>query len=969
MRRECSVCLLLFLVLQFGLFLFRAVAQEMTTPRNQEMESSDIERARSEWFYGQRAYPHKHVPAGARVRALKELDFKIAREMAASIAPASNPVWNLIGPRPIDTPFTDPVVSGRISALAVVPNNNSTVYAGAAQGGVWKTTNGGTSWTPLTDSQSSLAIGSIVLDPTDSNIVYVGTGEENFSGDSYYGAGILKSTNGGSSWTHICGPFCGPIAQDGYYGGGARIGGLAVDPANNQVLLGAVALLFKDGIYRSADGGMTWKQVLSGNPGTGVMFDPSGTVAYAAMGNDFSGGTRGVYKSADGGQTWMANNGTGANVLPFASAGRIVLAMSPTNHTTLYAGLANQANGSLLGLYITTDGGANWSRLAATPDYCNPQCSYDHVIAVSPVQHNGKDVIYAGGAFSTTLVRSLDGGSTWTILQSAETGNPSGFMHADLHAMTFAADGSVLYVGNDGGVYSTTGAQITAAVPSFTALNSTLATAQLYPGLSIDPSNSSIAIGGTQDNGTELYSGPSLVWHQVACGDGSATAIDPALTSTMYAVCTQTDIEKSTQSGAFLSWSAAATGINNGEQVEFSPPLALDPSTPENLYFGTQYLYQTVNGAGSWQKISPNLTSNSGFWSVVTAIAVAPSSSNTVYVGTGDSHLWVSNNALLGTSATFMNHSAGLPPRVITDIAVHPTTPTTAYVTFSGFKGFSGDTKGHVFRTTNGGATWTDISSDLPNTPVNAIVINPAAPAQVFVGTDVGVFYTTNGGVSWTTLINGLPRVAILGLALHAPSDTLRASSHGRSVWDLNISSILPVVDITSISPTNALMGSAGFTLTVNGSGYDNSCVVRWNGVALSTTFVSAGQLKATVPSSDLVKAGRFPITIFESSTNQTSNSVAFTVDNPVPTLTSLVPSSATHGGAGFTLTVNGSQFVSGAVVEWNGSARKTTFVSTTQLKAAILASDIASVGKATVKAVNPAPSAGTSNGLTFTIN
>jgi hypothetical protein len=139
--------------------------------------------------------------------------------------------------------------------------------------------------------------------------------------------------------------------------------------------------------------------------------------------------------------------------------------------------------------------------------------------------------------------------------------------------------------------------------------------------------------------------------------------------------------------------------------------------------------------------------------------------------GTGDSHVWVTTNALSGTGATFANRSStSLPPRVITDIAVDPATSTTAYVAFSGFKGF-GDTKGHVFRTIDGGAHWKDISGNLPNTPVNAIVINPSSPSEMFVGTDIGVFYTTSGGVSWATLNVGLPHVAVLGLALHSASN------------------------------------------------------------------------------------------------------------------------------------------------------------------------------------------------------
>jgi len=677
-------------------------------------------------FYSQRAYPHQHVPSGARLRALREFDSTMASGELASL------LWKSIGTPAGTHTLYSPVVSGRIAAMAVNPSNTNTIYLGAAQGGVGGSSNAGTTWIPLTDSQSSLAIGSIALDPTNPTTVYAGTGEENFSGDSYYGAGILKSINGGTSWTHYCGPFCGPVGQDGHYGGGARIGGLAVDPADNQVLLAAVAFLLKDGIYRSTDGG----------------------------------------------QTWTPDNGTGANSLPLANAAKIELAIAPSSPTILYAGLANALDGSLLGMFKSTDGGSNWNQLAAAPDYCTPQCSYDNVIAVQPTNAN---VVFAGGAFSTTLMRSLDGGNTWSILQSAQN---AGFLHADMHALAFTPNGNRLYLGNDGGAYVTS--QVIAPNPTFTALNSTLSITQFYPGLSINPTSASVAIGGTQDNGTEIYSGV-LTWNDVTCGDGGYTAIDLVLPTTMYAACSQIDIEKSTSSGAFGSWAESDFGIDFSDRVDFIPPMVMDPERTTTLYFGTYRVYQSTDGASTWTAISPDFTNGNTFWGVVTSIGVAPTDSNTVYAGTGDSNVQMTTNAGAGMSATWTNVTHGqLPPRVITQVAVDPKVSTTAYVTFSGFKGF-GDNLGHIFKTTNGGGSWTDISGNLPNTPVNSIVINPASSAQMALGTDVGVFFTINGGITWSPLMSGLPRVAVLGLAYHPPSHTLRASTHGRGVWDLAV--------------------------------------------------------------------------------------------------------------------------------------------------------------------------------------
>src|SRR3954447_9276456 len=189
----------------------------------QEPESDDLQTRRSEWFYRQRAFPHPYVPAGARQLALRELDAKLQAETARRATGITAPAvasWSYLGPQPIQTPYTDPIVSGRVTSLAVDPQNADVVYLGGAQGGVWKTIDGGSNWTPLTDTQASTAIGSLALDPANHNVIYAGTGEENFSGDSYYGAGLLKSTDAGTTWEHICWVFCGPVGQDGFYGGG-----------------------------------------------------------------------------------------------------------------------------------------------------------------------------------------------------------------------------------------------------------------------------------------------------------------------------------------------------------------------------------------------------------------------------------------------------------------------------------------------------------------------------------------------------------------------------------------------------------------------------------------------------------------------------------------------------------------------------------------------------------------------------
>jgi len=868
-----------YLALSILLFAPLARAQESQNPSQEpnnferDEDGASILRQREDWFYQQRAYPHKKIPTGARLNALHQLDLELeAERLHPMVVPmgVAAPAWKFIGPKPIETPYTDRVVSGRVSAIAIDPTNTDVIYAGAAEGGVWKTTNAGATWTELTDTQASLAAGSIAIDPENHLTVYVGTGEENFNGDSYYGAGILKSTNGGATWTHICGPFCGPNNQVSYWGGGARIGAIAIQPGHNNVLLAAVEWLGQDGIYRSVDSGATWSLVLGGNPGTGVMFDPqNGNIAYAAIGDVFSGGTEGFYRSANGGMTWAAANGSGSTALNLNGGGRIVLAMAPSSPSTIYASVEDIATSGVLGFFKTTNGGTSWTQLETTPDYCTPQCWYDNVVAVEPGNPN---VVYAGGAFETTLVRSTDGGSTWTTLQSAQN---FGSVHADIHALTFTPNGKQLFVGSDGGVYNT--ALPVAATPEFTPLNQTLGITQFYPGLAIDPANPAVALGGTQDNGTLLYSGKPN-WNQVACGDGGYSIIDPAQPSIQYTACNGISIGKSTVSGAFGSWSLVTSGIDTSDRSEFIPPLVIDPSRPARLYFGTYRVYQTLNGASSWTAISGDLTEGNGS---ITTLAVAPTNSNVVYSGSSDSQVYVTTNAGKGTASSWKNVTNGLPPRAITDVVVHPESATTAFVTYSGFTGF-GDSQGHIFKTTDGGEKWTDISGNLPNTPVNFLAVDPDLPSFLFAATDVGVFYTANGGATWSSLMVGLPRVGVLGLTLNNASYTLAAATHGRGVWNLNITAVVPVVTLSSISPASAVAGSKAITLTVRGTNYSAKSVVRWKGVNLATKFVNATELTATIPAADLAKEAVVAVTVYKPGTpNLTSHAIDFTVKKP----------------------------------------------------------------------------------------
>ncbi|MDP8981073.1 MAG: hypothetical protein M3O35_10825 [Acidobacteriota bacterium] len=836
----------------------------------------DNAAARDEWFYSQREYPLGHIPAGARVKAIEAIKniesaarARTGSSSAQPLATSDSNNWSLIGPRPTGG-GTGLVTAGRVNAIAIDPRDNNVVYIGAAEGGVWKTTDGGQNWIPLTDDQPSLANGSIAIDPNSPDVVYVGTGEENFTGDSYYGAGILKSTDGGQHWTSIVGPFLR-----------ATIGSLAVHPVNGQVILAAVGTIgtltpstLTRGVWRSADGGLTWTQVLTGAPATSVLFDPSnGNTAYAALGNINGAGSNGVYKSSDAGKTWTQISGSGANALPSANIGRVDIGISPSNPSTLFVAIQDSSSstfGSLLGVFKTTDGGSTWNKLT-TPNVCSGvgQCWYDMNIRVSPKDPN---LVFLVG--SLRVARSMDGGATWATVPLT---GPNGVqMHVDEHFLAFTPDGSKLFVANDGGVYST----VDAANPTvrWVTLNNTLAITQFYPGLAQHPTDPSVVIGGAQDNGTQLYFG-NMSWTNVTCGDGGFAAIDNAVPNTSYGVCQNIDIRRSTDAAG--NYLGSVHGIDQTDRTQFISPFALDPSNSQTLYFGTYRVWQSRDGAGKWTPISPDLSSTGR--STIKAIAVAPSDPNTVYVGTSDSQVQVTRNAGAGTGASWVNRTTqALPARTVTAITVDPIDPATAYVTFSGF---SSDSLGHLFRTHDAGSSWTDVTGNLPNLPVNDVVVDPDIPNRLYVATDAGVMFSTDAGATWNTLGNQLPRVVVLSLGLQRSARVLRAATHGRSVWEIAVplssASVGPV--LKSISPNQANAGDASLAVTATGSNFASGMRVRWNGQDRPTTFSDAQHLTVQILAADLASVGRASVSVFNpNSGGGSSNPAVFSI-GPAP--------------------------------------------------------------------------------------
>ncbi len=678
------------------------------------------------------------------------------------------------------------------------------------------------------------------------------------------------------------------------------------------------------------------------NPATDLRFDPSdssGNTVYAALGDpngDSDAGAacgaapcNGVYISHDAGATWCRVAGLDSASTP-SLYGSISLAIAPgsdPSKSTLYVSIAdastksNNLLGVLKGTGIQPDGsGATFTAIYPSasnlPDFCAPQCFYDMKIAVVP--GSAGSIVFAGGsalpqlarnAFGTSSIfRSVDGGSTWGDVSADGSGNGTS-THVDVHALKFAVvPGSgvlAMFVGSDGGVWASQDVFNSSVSPGNQHWmdlntdtgnpNTSLNLTQFYPGVSIHPTTDKIIFGGTQGNDIQQYSG-TLDWSgALACPyDGGYTAIDPHTPSTIYAACNYLGgpgtLNKNVMNGVpgtdGINWAAidSNNGINFNDNADFIPPLILDIKNSQNLYFGTYRLYQTTSGGDTWSAITNDLTTD-GSKNFVTAIAAAPSDSNTIYTGTSDGLLWQSSEALLGAPDIQKVSQTGQPARSVAAIAVDSANPKAAFAAFSGFScpGISGcDGLGHIFYSNNSGASWIQVDGNLPDVPVNDIVIDPADATDntIYIATDAGVYASANatagGATTWSVLQAGLPNSQVLSLKLRSASRLLVAATYGRGMWS-TVLPALPGFVLTGLNPTSATYGSGAFLLTATGDAFMPKSAINFNGSALATTFVSATSLTAMASGAGAPCGGAVPVNISDPALG-TTNTLTFSV-------------------------------------------------------------------------------------------
>jgi hypothetical protein len=745
-----------------------------------------------------------YVEALVRVRDMPQYSTALARvlpsrrELGARAKSADVlGTWSWLGPGN---------VGGRTRALVINPNNPNVIYAGAVGGGVWKTTDGGASWAPLSDLFPNIAVTALVMDPANPSVLYAGTGEGFFNTDAIRGAGIFKTTDAGATWTRLA----ATNSANFYF-----VNRLAISPINTQRIYAAT----RAGIFRSVDGGASWTQVYTSNLSGGctdlqIRTDQSTDYLFAAEGNMTQGN---ILRNTDAG-------GAGAWTVVFTEAGmgRASIAIAPSSQATVYAlaaeiGTGNYHNG-LHAVYRSASNGdpGTWETRVSnlSPTYLNTllltnprdaswancgvnrvvafmnQGWYDNIIKVDPVNPNR---VWAGGI---DLFRSDDGGANWGLASYwwAGQGNPR-LAHADHHAIVFhpsynGSGNQTMYVGSDGGIFRTdnaaSGTTATGTTGpcntgnsglAWTPLNNNYGVTQFYDG-TVYPDGKTY-FGGTQDNGTDrgTDAGGANAWNQIFSGDGGCVAVDPTNTNVLFAETTHLSLVKSTNGGG--TFAAATNGITeSSDNFGFIAPFAMDPGNPARLWTAGRSAWRTVDGGATWTAASAALTTGDF---PATAIAVSPQDSNYVLIGRSSGFIGRTTTGLANDATTSWGQALPTDPTQVYNswLAFDPNNKNVAYATYSTFG------VPHVWKSTDAGATWTNISGSgntgIPDVPVLSIAVDPDNGSRLYVGTDIGVFTTIDGGANWMVENTGFAAVSTESLKI--VGGKLYAFTHGRGAY------------------------------------------------------------------------------------------------------------------------------------------------------------------------------------------
>jgi photosystem II stability/assembly factor-like uncharacterized protein len=672
---------------------------------------------------------------------------------ALFVAAAHAQPWEELGPAPLSW-FGGS--AGRISAVVCSPTDPNKYFVTGADGGVWRTTDGGTTWQPLTSTMPTTAMGALAIDPTNEDIIYAGTGEANYANHSRYGLGLYKSYDGGDSWVHL--------APETF--AGRCFSKIVISPDNSRVLYASITRAggFPElaaakghpqatgpvGVFKSTDGGESWTQLTNGLPNlsaTDIAINPAQpNIVYAGIGRIFGSAGNGVYRSTDAGTSWTRLGGG----LPTARIGRVSLAVAPSNPSYVYAMLTNPSSSTggsavTIGGFRSADGGDTWAAYGSVS-----QATYGWYLSVVSVKPDDENTVFYGGLL---MGRFINGGGAIVTPP-----------HVDIHAMAWDAAGRFV-VGDDGGVHRSTDLG-----NSWESLNDGLGTAQFYAGLSTHPANSAFLLGGLQDNGTNRRTATTKSWVTVRGGDGGWTQLDRSRPDILFSESQGTGIlSRSTNGGnSFSGWGAGLGGRN-----AFLPPFVIDPNNPDRLLYGTERVFERQTGWPSWQAISGDLSKGTG---AIRALAIAPSDSNVVYAATNDGNVLRSDDAGHTFTVLLSDHQGW--PRVTREIRIDPDDAMTMYLAGAVFG------VDQVRRTTDGGQSFTSLDGSLPDIPVNVIDVDKrSVPPVIYAGTDAGLMYTLDEGETWRRYGPSLPNAPVIDIILEPAHGLIVIGTQGRGAW------------------------------------------------------------------------------------------------------------------------------------------------------------------------------------------
>ncbi len=702
--------------------------------------ASDALQALQLWTQS-RAYPFADISPDAQYRAFENVKQTMTEARSSALD-----MWRSIGPINF---------AGRMLAVALNPLNPSTVYAGSASGGLWRSFTGGLGgdWHRVETGYPVLGVNAIAIHPTDTNTIYIGTGEVyRYQGSTggivirttrgSYGMGVLKTTDGGATWTR---------SLDWSYHQQRGVQAIRLNPLNPNTVFAATS----EGIFKSKDAGATWYQTLSALLAQDIVINAWDTTQVLATCGNFGSPGRGVYRSTDGGESFSMIGG-----LP-AFSGKGMLSQQRSNPLYVLASLADSTTGTGT-LWRTTDFGASWTLLSSEALY-GVQGWYSQFAAVHPTDANQ---VVRGGVY---IFKSTNGGVT-----SSQRSGAYYDMHNFAHHPT---NPNILYVVSDGGVYRSTDFGET-----YENASQGLLTSQFYNGFSCSAQDSFMALGHVQDHFGFKYVG-SLSWPSGGVDEIGWTAINQQNDLIQYAGNRGGgSIYRSTNRGVSFS---SLPGNFSGAAC-WNTPFVLSASHPNVLYFGRSVVSKTTNGGTSWFATNAGVPLDGN---PMLSMAIAPTHPDTVFVGTvpgiARPHLFRTTNG----GITWEDVTGPLPNRYYMDIAVDPRDARVVYVAIGGF-----DTM-RVAKSVDCGLSWSDISGTLLNVPATAVAIDPFNTNHVYVGTDVGVFVSTNGGAAWMSFNDGLPEAVIVADLVVSPSHrVLRAATHSNGVYERRLLSSLTAV-------------------------------------------------------------------------------------------------------------------------------------------------------------------------------